>query len=474
MNLGAQQFAATAPFLWGSFTTFSLAEIFGVLALSRQLVAMRFSDEDKDVGAIAVKAGQVIGAEDFRTQTRGADALKALIYDPGTAFAVVMLPRSAPELDTAPVIGKLAALLPEVASQREAAEETPKAAPTPEAANDLDSLEEAFDSEQGQSSAPTVTSGEAPRAPGAGETDQPGPAQPDASPPPAGDVVLRGNVSDASFDEILEVLQLGDQSLVISFMRGDSRVGTLNLLSEQVLAATYGSLRGIEAFRELSADHGETFEVRRATAVDATESLGSVTELLTGAQPAPQPAPHPVPDSPPDVSQNERPVFMQGLLSDFPLDLLIGSLDLSRQPIELVLRRGETTLHRVQIKAGRITAVLSTAGQGADAALAAIRNDPGDEFVVYRCPELAGGPPVATLQALVSETGPVRIPAPAAQSPAAPAGLETAIEEIRAALATLAPRRSGRALLWVVLALQILCLIATGGLLALLLFPHLL
>ena len=466
MNLGAQRFAAATPFLWGSFTTFSLAEIFGVLALSRQFVAMRFSDADKDVGAIAVKAGHVIGAEDFRTQTRGADALKALIDDPGTAFAVVMFPQSAPEPHAAPVIGKLAALLPEVASQREAVEETPAAALTPEAANDLFSLEEFFDSEQGQSTAPTVTSGEAPPAPGGGgETDPPGPVQPDASPPPADDVVLRGNVSDVSFDEILEVLQLGDQSLIISFIRDDSQVGTLNLLSEQVLAATCGSLRGIEAFQQLHASHGETFEVRRATAVDATKALGSVTELLAGTQPAPE--------NPLDVPQDQRPVFMQGRISDFPLDLLIGSLDLSRQPIELVLRRGETILHQVQVKSGRITTAVSTVGRGVDAALAAIRNDPGDEFIVYRCPELADGPPVASLQALVSETDPIPIPAPVAQRPAAPAGLETAIEEIRAVLDTLRPRRSGRALLWVILALQFICLVATGGLLALLLFPHL-
>ena len=109
--------------------------------------------------------------------------------------------------------------------------------------------------------------------------------------------------------------------------------------------------------------------------------------------------------------------------------------------------------------------------------MAAIRNDPGDEFIVYRCPELAGGPPVASLQALVSETDPIQIPAPVAQRPAVPAGLpaglETAIEEIRAALATLRPRRNGRALLWVILVMQFICLVATGGLLALLLFPYL-
>ena len=50
------------PFLRGAFQTFPLAEVFAVLGLSRQLFAVRFSDTDREVGTIAVKAGRVIGA----------------------------------------------------------------------------------------------------------------------------------------------------------------------------------------------------------------------------------------------------------------------------------------------------------------------------------------------------------------------------------------------------------------------------
>ena len=64
------------------------------------------------MGAIAIKAGQVVGAEDFRARSAGADALDTLIDDPGTVFAVALLPRDAPERSAETPIGALAELVP--------------------------------------------------------------------------------------------------------------------------------------------------------------------------------------------------------------------------------------------------------------------------------------------------------------------------------------------------------------------------
>ena len=467
----AQQIVSATPFLWGSFRTFSLAEIFGILALSRQLVGMRFSDEDEDVGALTIKAGHVVEAEDFRTRTTGADALKALIDDPGDKFSVVMLRPDTAETQSAAPLGKLTELLPEDASERLPDADAPAPPPSPDKTEDTSSLGTLFDEGETQVPPPVDESEELLSLLGEDAESEPSTATPPADvPADPDDVILRGTVSDMGFAEILEVLQLSEQSLLISFMRDGSEAGTLTLSGEQVMASTAGPLSGREAFAQLNADAGETFEVRRATNLDTSRFLGSVTDLLAATSEAPQRAP----DSPSRETEGARTLLMQGRLSDFPLELVIGSLDLSRQPIELELRRGGAFLHRVQVKSGRVIAAVSASGEQAGAALAAIRRDPGDEFLVHRCAGLPEGPPVTTLEALLSETAPTPAPQLAGTAPAPPAGFESAItgleagiQEIRTALADQGPRRSGRGLLWCIMALQLVCLAVTLGLSAL-------
>ena len=476
MNAADRQ--AAAPFLQGSFRKFSLDEIFGVLTLSRQTFGMHFSDADREVGAITVKAGQVIGAEDFRSRTEGADALQALVGDPGTGFTVTMLPRNSPELRAGAVIGRLGELIPQTDG------EDPNEARAPPAETARAAPDDAGWDEP-------VIGGAEPELPALADTDgETGDVQPDSAPPgepsvAAEEVILHGDISDASFEEMLEVLQLSEQSLVVSFMRGGAEIGTLTVMSERVLAATAGALRGIEAFRRLYADHGETFEVRRAAGESPSEALGSVAELLADGQ---QRLAFVDPTS---VPQGRRSLFMRGKLSDFPLDLIIASLDLSRQPMELVLRRDEEILHSVQLKAGRIAAVDGASGEGVDEALAAIRTDPGADFLVYRCSATIDGPPVAPLTALISEGDSPAAPelpgrdATAAEMADARERLsqtanavarllvdledahDGAIREIRDTLAELAPRRREDTLLWTLLALQTVCLTVTLGLLAL-------
>ena len=460
--------ASASPFLWGSFRTFSLVEVFGILALSRQLVDLRLSDEDEDVGALTIKAGHVVGAEDFRNQARGADALKALIDDPGSKFSVVMLRPDATETRSAAPLGKLSELLQDVGSGRPPGADAPAAHPSPDDAADGSALDAILDEGTTQAPPPVDESDELLSLLGEDAVTEPSPATaPDAAFSDPDDVILQGTVSDTGFTEILEVLQLSEQPVLISFMRDGEEVGTLTLAGEQAMAATAGALSGREAFAQLCADAGETFAVRRAAKPDASRGLGSVAELLADAGDAPRrPA-----DSPALEREGERTLLMQGRLSDFPLELVIGSLDLSRQPIELELRRAGSFLHRVQVKSGRIVAALSASGERAGAALAAIRSDPGDEFLVHRCDGLPDGPPVTTLEALLSETAPA--PQPAGAPPASPAGFESAIaglegalQEIRAALADQGERHDDRALLRSVLMLQFVCLIATAGLIA--------
>ena len=72
------------------------------------------------------------------------------------------------------------------------------------------------------------------------------------------------------------------------------------------------------------------------------------------------------------------------------------------------------------VRAGRITSVASVRGEGTDAALAAIREDPGTQFLVYRNTDSGVGQSVASLEALVSDTD--AIPGSAGEYSAAPAG----------------------------------------------------
>ncbi|MDE0060623.1 MAG: hypothetical protein OXI22_07175 [Defluviicoccus sp.] len=573
MSSGGQQ--ATPPFLRGSFRTCPLSELFGVLAVSRQLLEVRFSCGEREVGAIAIKAGQVVRAGDFRSEATGGDALNALIGDPGTAFSVVMLPPNAPEAQNdAPLCG-LAELLPEEdganhaaaeppsgevigtdeifevsgpqfsaeSPQHDAVEVAPATPPEPEAAHpardaELLPLGGEPPGAAAEAKPPEMPTPELPPAADAIEVAPALPPEPEAAPPagdaelpplgaaieaappeaptpevpPAADAVepaaplppedddpiMQGRMDDSSFDEILEVLQLSDRCVVVSFLRGDAEVGAMMVESGQVVAAAAGGRHGMEAFRQLCADHGETFEIRNGTAEDAGEPLGGVPELLAAMrQPAPAPAT-------PDAPQSRGALFLRGRIADFPLDLLIGALDLSRQPIDIEFRRGEAILHRVHVKAGMIVGAESVAGDGAAPALAAIRGDPGGEFRVYRRSTPLDGEPFAPLAALVPEPErpgeperqmpapdpPTPAPAPVVaardatvpetSAPAAPgtapeiapsaeptAGLEAfrdrAIAEIRAALAAPDRGRRERVLLWSSLGLQIACLAIVLG-----------
>ena len=563
MNSGGRQ--ATPLFLRGSFRTCPLSELFGVLAVSRQFLGVRFSRGGQEVGAMAIKAGQVLRAEDYRSAASGADALNALMVDPGTAFAVTMLPAKAPEArNGAPLCG-LADLLPEedggnhaaavlpsgevigtdevfevsgpqfpagspqhnaveaapgLPAEREDArlawddelnplgaefEAAPPEPPPPEAPPAADAAEPAPASPPEREDAHLawddeldLLGAEPPDAAfGAAPPEPPPPEVPPAAPPPPEDSepIMQGRADDASFDEILEILQLSDRRVVVSFLRGDAGVGAMTVESGQVLAAAAGGLHGMEAFRRLHADHGETFEIRYETAEHAGEPLGSVPELLAAMRhPAPTPAA-------PDAPESRGALFMRGRMADLPLHLLIGSLGLSRQPIDVEFRRGEAILHRLHVKAGMIVGAESVSGDGAAHALAAIRGDPGEEFCVYRRSAPLDGEPVASLAALVAEpegpgeAGP-KAPAPRAPIPApdaaarqeavaetadaeaagavpeiapyAPAAeleafRERVIAEIQAALAASGRGRRDRLLLWSILGLQIASLAIVLG-----------
>ncbi len=487
MNTGAEQVAG--PFLQGSLETFPLDQILGVLTLSRQLVRVRFSDQDGDVGAIVVKAGQVVGAMDYRTQTSGADALAEVMRSPGTAFEVFRLAGTFRE--TPRVIGKLAELVWDLQGGSERASEpapdvdgfeTDEAGekvragrfsierrpaspgvdgsshPEPGGPEDIFSAvftardwledqpaepEDAAEAEGGEAGQEQDADG-----PEAGIGGLPEPVLEPLAPggqdevPDLGDsaVILRGNVSDIGFEEILEVLELNPQRLLVSFLRGGEEVGTVDMMSQEVLGASAAGLSGPEAFEQLYADPGETFEVWSAGDATGSAALGTIDQMLaaaraaSGASPIQQATPH-----------SERALFMEGRLTDFPLELLIASLDLSRQPIELELCRDEEVLHRVLVKAGQVLSATSASGDGGAATLSAIREDPGNEFVVYRLRELANEEPLAPLQVLlvdgdggVDATSPVPaaapVPGPAAPANPAASGEERRLAEIETAI----------------------------------------
>lgn len=354
MNRRAEKAKTASPIVWGTFDATPLTDVFAILALSRQLVGVRFSDDAGDIGMIAVKAGQVVDAEDFRTRTTGPGALKCLVSHPGTAFTVVELPRDEPAIQSAVPIGKLDALLAEA---------------------DIDR-----------------------------KRDAPRLSLPRAGSSRGSDVIMHGDVSDVGFDEILKVLPLSKQHLLVSFIRTGSVVGTLNLMSGQVLAATSGSRQGKEAFNHLCDNHGEEFEVRRLPAPDVSGGLGGIDDLLAGVRQRPPPSS----TSAQGTRQGERSMFMQGRFSDFPLDVMIDSLVFCRQTLEIVFCAQDRVLHKVVAKSGRINAVVSVQARGVGAAMAAIRKDPGVLFRVYRRSDSVARKSIASLRALVSEAAVVQ------------------------------------------------------------------
>ena len=456
MNAVLGTYRSAAPLLSGSFAAVPLSRVFSVLALSRQLIGVHFADERGDVGVITVKAGRVIGAEDFRTPSSGTEALRDLLRDPGTTFSMSKLPNEALAAQSATVIGSFADVLaaagseldhqeahpeppatpPERAAEVPAAggvphrdartahpERSPPAdgswwpdAPAPLASptshsTDDDTPYGIFDGDGtrplGEMSSPEHRALTEPDGAHTGKA-----RAPEAAVDSATDVILHGYLGDIGFEEILEVLQLNPNPLLISFTRGGNEIGTLGLLSQQVTGASAGQLRGKEAFVELFANPGDAFEVRGAPRTEATRPLGSISQLLIEAREASTAAP-----GQQNRVSSARSPFMEGRFADFSLELLLSSLNLSRQPIELEFRRDGVTLHRVLLKSGQIVSAESARTAGDVAALAAIRADPGVEFTVYRRGELADRSILAPLQALLSDARAAPDPGGAAVRP---------------------------------------------------------
>jgi hypothetical protein len=417
--MSASAHPPAAPFLWGSFETFPVDDVLAVLALSRQLVDVRLSDAEQEVGAITVKAGHVLGAEDFRTSASGAAALKTLARDPGTAFSVTMVPDEQAEMRNAAVIGTLSELFPEAGNGRvpgaaapapargspEAGPATrlPARQPGPAARKPVDDstrdvVPRGYESRARD--AATAPAREA--APAGGLAADTGDVPPEAE--AADEVLLHGTLEGIRFEELLEVLQLNPGPIHILFRRDGTAVGTLDLMSGQVGKTTAGSLHGREAFARLWADPGETFEVQGAEGVQPADVLGGLSELLVEARES---------GTAPSVTQgaprSERSLFMEGRLADFSFELLIGSLHLFQQPIELELRGDGDLLHRVQLKSGRIVSAESAGTGAGDRALTAIRENPGTGFIVYRRRQLDDGTTIAPLRVLISEPEPAPV-----------------------------------------------------------------
>ena len=434
------------PFLRGSFETFPLDHVFGVLALSRQLVNVRFSDAEREVGAVTVKAGHVLGAEDFRTPASGPTALTTLIRDPGMTFSVAKLPADQVEMRNAVAIGTLAELFPQTddnhvqgvrapaparegpeadaatGRQRKASEvQVTSASSGREPASGGDgyaaksSLSEQVAEKPVDVSTPdTVADGYESHSPTAVTAPQTALAAGHAAdtrgvPSVAkatNEVILRGTLEEIRLEELLEVLKLNPAPLHISFTRDGNVIGTLDLMSQQITKAAAGLLSGREAFVRLYANPGDAFQVWNAEGTGTANTLGSLSDLLaeareTGLAPAVTPT----------APQSERSLFMEGRLADFSLEFLIASLDRSQQPIELELRGDGEFLHRVQVKSGRIVSAESAGSGSGNPALAAIRRNPGTEFIIYRCRQFEDGATIAPLRALFSESDPVSAPA---------------------------------------------------------------
>ena len=414
--MNASAHPPAAPFLWGSLETFPLDHVFGVLALSRQLVGVRLADAEREVGAITVKAGHVLGAEDFRSLASGATALKTLVRDPGTAFSVTRLPEDQADIRNAVAIGTLTELFPETgngpvqdapgpvpAGGRPGAGATTdhqRQAPAAAARKPVDDSTLDADSKEYDSRPPGAVAAPAPEA----TTGKVRAVDAGAVPPvakAAGDVILRGTLEEIRFEELLEVLEPNPDPMHISFMRGGSVVGTLDLMSKQVGRTAAGSLHGREAFARLYANPGEAFEVRRMEGAGPADALGSLSELLVEARDL---GIEPVVKQ--GAPRSELSLFLEGRFADFSFELLIASLHLCRQPVELELRGDGGFLHRVRLKSGRIVSAESAGAGSGDPALAAIRENPGTEFIVYRRRQLDDGTILAPLQALISESGP--------------------------------------------------------------------
>jgi chromosome partitioning protein len=190
--------------------------------------------------------------------------------------------------------------------------------------------------------------------------------------------VMEGEFGEFDLASVMQVVSIGRQHTGIDLF--DDRggvVGTLFLKSGKILAASSGSISGLDAVTSLlRGGRSKRFSVYRAEPFDDVASpVGSVGEILLRLM-----------ESEPASSQ--RTTVMQGDFVEFDLLSVLQVISIGRQftAVELTDPHGRS-LGSIELKAGKVLSAASDPFSGIDAIRRLARCPRDTRFVVYRSPD---------------------------------------------------------------------------------------
>lgn len=292
--------------LEGTFSEFSLAEVLDVVALSRQTIEIVFRGRDSTRGAIVVKAGQVLSAQVLRSGAAGQAAFDELMADPGQRF--VVLRRT--NLRAGDPVGPLAQLFERAQELGPPTRVDPKApvgAPVRKVVRPPPlptsrpkppplrppSVAKAPARPSRPARAPKAPTLRPPQVPAPPTVSEPEPtpetttiaAEESSTQHEIGELVLDGEFSSFSIDEVLDVMGLSRQAMALHTFRDGERLAEVVLKASEVLRLIHGEHPpGVASLTAMLEDPGQTFRVLRLPHRPPAPSLGRLPDLIAEAR----------------------------------------------------------------------------------------------------------------------------------------------------------------------------------------------
>lgn len=189
-------------------------------------------------------------------------------------------------------------------------------------------------------------------------------------------LMMEGTFESFSIDEVLDVVGLSRQTMEVVLEDG-SRRGNIVVKAGQVLSANAPPDRGRGAFHSLYQQPGQSFTVWRRLEAPG-DSIGTLAELIEESRKAP-------PTTHRGSSRSKRAPLLEGTFDDHSLDEVLDVLSMSRQLMQLAIRRADDSTAALVVKAGHVLGgVDHRSGMSGQQAFDALVADPGERFEVVR------------------------------------------------------------------------------------------
>ena len=332
----------------GQFSEFSMKDVLATVALTRQTVELITRDAQGPRGGMLIKGGQILDVRTKQPSRSAREAFNDLLASPGESFAIFR--RTAPTQHKP--LGSLAEWVAD--AQR-------------------------------------------------------------VVPIPVRKILIDGMLNQFPLADVFSVLSTSRQRMVLELWESGRPRGRMVVKANMVLEVTTVDQRsGEAALRAIISSPGDRFVIATEPSTRATTAvLGALDQLLAQinrSEPPPSgrtgPIPAqsaPPPQSAPSHTTSSEQLLLEGDLTDFTIPEILSVMTLSRNCLELRIKRWNSSGAVLRVKAGQVLGASLDGERDPVRVLHALITSPNESFSVVRVPSPAGAISAGALDLLFME-----------------------------------------------------------------------